>query len=229
MPMLLTVLVVDDDPVVRAGLRALLGGRPGFEVVAEAADDREALRETLRVRPHVVLLDGLTALPRLARLSRVLMLTHSRDPETVEEALRRGAGGYLVHGEFTTDELVSAVRDVGEGRARFTATASGVLLKSLRATRATAHGAIPSTAENRPFFNNPSSHMQPDLPQCGLSAREAEVMDLIATGLNNRQIAAACFITEKTVKNHINRIFAKLHTNTRAEAIASWLGTRSLP
>ncbi|MFJ7127966.1 LuxR C-terminal-related transcriptional regulator [Streptomyces sp. NPDC098101] len=226
MPTLLTVLVVDDDPVVRAGLRALLGGRPGFEVVAEAADGREALRETLRVRPHVVLLDGLTALPRLARLSRVLMLTHSREPETVEEALRRGAGGYLVHGEFTTDELVSAVRDVGEGRARFTATASGILLKSLRAT---AHAAIPPTSKNRPFFENPSSHMQPDLPQCGLSAREAEVMDLIATGLNNRQIAAACFITEKTVKNHINRIFAKLHTNTRAEAIASWLGTRSLP
>ncbi|KOX19768.1 MULTISPECIES: LuxR C-terminal-related transcriptional regulator [unclassified Streptomyces] len=226
MPTVLTVLVVDDDPVVRAGLRALLGGRPGFEVVAEAADGGEALRETLRVRPHVVLLDGLTALPRLARLSRVLMLTHSREPETVEEALRRGAGGYLVHGEFTTDELVSAVRDVGEGRARFTATASGVLLKSLRAT---AHRGMPPTVKNRPFFEKPSSQVQPNLPQCGLSAREAEVMDLIATGLNNQQIAAACFITEKTVKNHINRIFAKLHTSTRAEAIASWLGTRSLP
>ncbi|MFJ4869196.1 LuxR C-terminal-related transcriptional regulator [Streptomyces sp. NPDC088757] len=226
MPTVLTVLVVDDDPVVRAGLRALLGGRPGFEVVAEAANGREALREALRTRPHVTLLDGLTALPHLARLSRVLMLTRSRDPETVEEALRLGAGGYLVHGEFTTDELVRAVGDAGEGRARFTATASGVLLRSLRAT---AHREMSPTEANRPSFGKSPSHMQPDLSQCGLSAREAEVMDLIATGLNNQQIAAACFITEKTVKNHINRIFAKLHTNTRAEAIASWLGTRSLP
>ncbi|MFB7588121.1 response regulator [Streptomyces sp. NPDC056169] len=221
----LNVLVADDNPVVRAGLRALLGGRAGIAVVAEASDGREALREALRTRPHVILLDvrmpphdGLTALPHLARLAPVLMLTHSRDPETVEEALRRGAGGYLVHGEFTTDELLRVVREVGEGRARFTATASEVLLRSLRATAATV--SIP------PQDDDPASRAQPHVTECGLSVREVEVMDLIATGLNNRQIAATCFITEKTVKNHVNRIFAKLHTTTRAEAIASWLGTR---
>ena len=62
-------------------------------------------------------------------------------------------------------------------------------------------------------------------PSFGLSSREVEVMDLIASGMNNRQIAATCFISEKTVKNHINRIFAKLHSSTRSEAIAHWLGT----
>ncbi|WP_328942806.1 response regulator transcription factor [Streptomyces sp. NBC_00250] len=226
----ITVLVADDNPVVRAGLRSLLGDRPGFRVVAEAADGRAALRETLRTRPQVILLDvrmppydGLKALPHLARLARVLMLTYSREPETVEEALRMGAAGYLVHGEFTTEELVGAVRDVGEGRARFTATASEVLLRSLRATAHQGGGPIVSMS---PHLEIESSRMQRNVEQCGLSAREVEVMDLIATGLNNRQIAATCFITEKTVKNHINRIFAKLHTHTRAEAIASWLGTR---
>ncbi|WP_406061713.1 response regulator transcription factor [Streptomyces sp. NBC_01077] len=226
----LRVLVADDNPVVRAGLRALLGARPEFDVVGEAADGRTALRETLRTRPQVILLDvrmppwdGLAPLPHLARLARVLMLTHSREPETVEETLRLGAAGYLVHGEFTTEELVRAVRDVGEGRARFTATASEVLLRSLRAT---AHGGVESIVSMSPHLETASSRMQRNLEQCGLSAREVEVMDLIATGLNNRQIAATCFITEKTVKNHINRIFAKLHTDTRAEAIASWLGTR---
>ncbi|WP_405857137.1 response regulator transcription factor [Streptomyces sp. NBC_00090] len=222
-PPTLTVLVADDNPVVRAGLRSLLGGSPDLKVVAEASDGRAALRETLRTRPHVILLDvrmpphdGLTALPHLARLAPVLMLTHSREPETVEEALRLGAGGYLVHGEFTAEELLRAVRDVGEGRPRFTATASEVLLRSLRSATVS----IPLHGEEL------VSRAQPDVTQCGLSVREVEVMELIATGLNNRQIAATCFITEKTVKNHVNRIFAKLHTTTRAEAIASWLGTR---
>ncbi|WP_435974287.1 response regulator [Streptomyces sp. Qhu_M48] len=226
----LTILVADDNPVVRAGLRSLLGDHPDLRVVAEAADGRAALRETLRTRPQVVLLDvrmppwdGLAALPHLARLARVLMLTHSREPETVEEALRLGAGGYLVHGEFTTEELVRAVREVGEGRARFTATASEVLLRSLRAT---AHDSESPIVSMSAYFENASSRMQRNVEQWGLSVREVEVMDLIATGLNNRQIAATCFIAEKTVKNHINRIFAKLHTDTRAEAIASWLGTR---
>ncbi|MER5962941.1 response regulator transcription factor [Streptomyces sp. NPDC002057] len=226
----LTILVADDNPVVRAGLRSLLGDHPDLRVVAEASDGRAALRETLRTRPQVVLLDvrmppwdGLAALPHLARLARVLMLTHSREPETVEEALRLGAGGYLVHGEFTTEELVRAVREVGEGRARFTATASEVLLRSLRAT---AHDVESSIVAMSAHFENASSRMQRNMEEWGLSVREVEVMDLIATGLNNRQIAATCFIAEKTVKNHINRIFAKLHTDTRAEAIASWLGTR---
>ncbi|MFD7961416.1 response regulator [Streptomyces zaomyceticus] len=229
-PTALTLLVADDNPVVRAGLRSLLGGRPGFRVVAEASDGRAALREALRTRPQVILLDarmpphdGLTALPHLARLARVLMLTHSREPRTVEEALRLGAAGYLVHGEFTTEELVRAVRDVGEGRSRFTATASEVLLRSLRAS---AHEGGDPIVSMSPQLESSSSRLQRTVEQWGLSAREVEVMDLIATGLNNRQIAATCFITEKTVKNHINRIFAKLHTDTRAEAIASWLGTR---
>jgi DNA-binding NarL/FixJ family response regulator len=219
----LRVLVADDNPVVRAGLTALLTGREDITVVAEATDGREAQEAALAHRPDVILLDarmpgvdGLTALPQLAELAPVLMLTYSREPGTVREALRRGAGGYLVHGEFTAEELVSAVRDVTRGRERFTRSAEDAIAKS--------------TVPPRPISSENLSQVQRFVAQSSgrerfrLSAREAEIMDLIASGMNNQQIAATCFISEKTVKNHINRIFAKLHSTTRTEATAKWLG-----
>ncbi|GGT83255.1 MULTISPECIES: response regulator [Streptomyces] len=231
--MTLTVVVADDNPVVRAGLTSLLEGRrPDIRVVAEAPDGGTALEVTRRTRPDVVLLDvrmpvldGLTALPHLARLAPVLMLTYSGESEVVQEALRLGAGGYLVHGEFTAEELVTAVHDVRAGRAHFTPTAANALVGVVRAT---AHDDGSARSAGALQFGRMPSHVQRNVGQFGLSGREAEVMDLIASGLNNRQIADTCFISEKTVKNHINRIFAKLHSTTRSEAIAAWLGTRTL-
>ncbi|MCT4355551.1 response regulator transcription factor [Streptomyces sp. Je 1-79] len=233
--MTLTVVVADDNPVVRAGLRALLDAAgTGIRVVAEAPDGRAAMDETRRHRPDVVLLDvrmpvvdGLTALPHLARVAPVLMLTYSGESEVVQEALRLGAGGYLVHGEFTAEELVTAVRDVRAGRARLTPTAANALLGVVRNRGATAHGYGKPIVSTSLRFDGTPSQMQPDVARFGLSVREGEVMDLIASGLNNRQIADTCFISEKTVKNHINRIFAKLRATSRSEAIAAWLGTRA--
>ncbi|MGI5457462.1 response regulator [Streptomyces sp. CA-249302] len=238
----LRVVVADDNPVVRAGLTALLSGRADIEVVAEATDGREAYEATNRLRPDVVLLDvrmpgvdGISALPHLVPLAPVVMLTYSRESEIVQEALRRGAGGYLVHGEFTADQLVSAVRDIKEGRAHFTSTAADALLAQLRETSATAHNENLTTPLSEAIFAKGLSRLQPDVGQFSrksnsqLSAREAEIMDLIASGMNNQQIAATCFISEKTVKNHINRIFAKLHSTTRSEATAKWLGTAPGP
>ncbi|MBT2439403.1 response regulator transcription factor [Streptomyces sp. ISL-36] len=230
--MTLTVVVADDNPVVRAGLTSLLEGRSDIRVVAEAPDGGTALAETERHRPDLVLLDvrmpnvdGLTALPQLARLAPVLMLTYSGEGDVVQEALRLGAGGYLVHGEFTADELVTAVHDVRAGRAHFTPTAANALVGVVRAT---AHGGMGPSLWGPMEFPRTTSQVQRNVGQFGLSGREAEVMDLIASGLSNRQIADTCFISEKTVKNHINRIFAKLHSTTRSEAIAAWLGTRPL-
>jgi DNA-binding NarL/FixJ family response regulator len=233
------VLVADDNPVVRAGLTALLRDRDDITVVAEAADGREACEAALRHRPDVVLLDvrmpgvdGLSALPHLTRTAHVLMLTYSHEAAVVEAALRGGAGGYLVHGEFTVQELVSAVRDVTLGRAHFTPTAATAVLAHLQKS-ATAHDGV----SGDPLFSLTSteslSQLQPPVRVSGvetgargaLSGREAEIMDLIASGMTNRQIAATCFISEKTVKNHINRIFAKLHSGSRSEAAAKWLGT----
>ncbi|MFD8883521.1 response regulator [Streptomyces erythrochromogenes] len=216
----LNVLIADGNPVIRAGLAAILATAADIEVTAQAADGREALSLTRRHAPDVVLLDvrmpgvdGISALPHLVQLAPVLMLTYSKEAGIVREALLLGAGGYLVHGEFTADELLRAVHDAPLGRPHFTPTAASALLTELRA----------------------SSHPQRDVAQSsermhnsvvfGLSSREVEIMDLIASGMSNQQIAAACFISEKTVKNHINRIFAKLRSATRSEAIARWLGT----
>ncbi|MET9510419.1 response regulator transcription factor [Streptomyces flavidovirens] len=290
-PSLLRVLIADDNPVVRAGLTVLLGGRDDVEIVAEAADGRQALAAAQHYRPDVVLLDvrmpgvdGISALPYLVQVAPVMMLTYSRESEIVREALRLGAGGYLVHGEFTAEQLVGAVRDIKEGRAHFTASAQDALLAHMRggggaapagagtelpeglgtvyATGApyTGMGRIPGHAgagdasahafreanggpdvSDSGRLSENSSQVQSGMAQYstgrqqgrrgrgmqdfGLSAREVEVMDLIASGMSNQQIAATCFISEKTVKNHINRIFAKLHSASRSEAIALWLGS----
>lgn len=282
-PAPLRVVVADDNPVVRAGLTTLLSSHGDITVVAQAADGREAYEAAHRHRPDVVLLDvrmpgvdGLAALPHLVGIAPVLMLTYSGESEVVREALRRGAGGYLVHGEFTADRLAEAVRDVGGGRPHFTATAADALLTGLRRQpgrdpapdpageapppegrsrcddeSATAYGTPSATSSGatsevppevsavgfRHATPSPNSakglsRLQPnvgeslaDRSRFRLSAREAEIMDLIASGMTNQQIAAACFISEKTVKNHVNHIFAKLHSTSRAEATAKWLGT----
>ncbi len=231
----LRVLVADDNPVVRAGLAALLSGHPDTTVVAEARDGREAYEAAVRHRPDVILLDvrmpgvdGISALPHLVGLAPVMMLTYSHETETVREALRLGAGGYLVHGEFTTEQLVTAVRDVREGRPHVTPGAARALLAELRGD-APAHAGFQLPELPPDSAPQTLSQLQPSMGQSfrsrfRLSSREAEIMDLIASGMTNQQIAAACFISEKTVKNHINRIFAKLHTTTRSQATAKWLG-----
>ncbi|MDQ0794302.1 response regulator transcription factor [Streptomyces sp. B1I3] len=283
----LRVVVADDNPVVRAGLGVLLSGRVDIEVVAEAADGRQAYEAAVRHRPDVVLLDvrmpgvdGISALPHLVQVAPVMMLTYSRESDIVHEALRLGAGGYLVHGEFTADQLVQAVRDTKSGRAHFTATAANALLAHMRqgpgqvarhlpdglGTALTTgapqggpghpgrpagndpHGAQPPGPSGTRAAGPPESLSQlqpvvaqsstegsrnrlpaPNRRQYDLSSREAEVMELIASGMSNQQIAATCFISEKTVKNHINRIFTKLHSGSRSEAIARWLGTAPGP
>ncbi|MET9803459.1 response regulator transcription factor [Streptomyces sp. NPDC006368] len=264
------VVVADDNPVVRAGLTVLLSGRADIEVVAEAADGRAAYEAAVRHRPDVVLLDvrmpgvdGISALPHLVRVAPVMMLTYSREHAVVHEALRLGAGGYLVHGEFTADELVQAVRDIQSGRPHLTPTATNALLQHMRQGHGPTGGhplpdglgtalGSPYPDAARPVPTPPPaarqpqslSQLQPVVAQSsmtagpvtlpnraafGLSSREEEVMELIASGMSNQQIAATCFISEKTVKNHINRIFTKLHSGTRSEAIARWLGTAPTP
>ncbi|MEW1773801.1 response regulator transcription factor [Streptomyces sp. NPDC086777] len=231
----LRVLVADDNPVIRAGLTAVLSAANDLTVVAEAEDGRAAYEAALRHRPDVILLDvrmprvdGIAALPHLVRVAPVMMLTYSDETALVQEAVRLGAGGYLVHGEFTTQQLTEAVRDVGRGRPHFTPTATNALLAHVRGD-ATAHTEPELGAPGGNFTARHLSRLQSPVGQSSqsrfqLSGREAEIMDLIASGMSNQQIAAVCFISEKTVKNHINRIFAKLHTTTRAQATAKWLG-----
>ncbi|GAA1561729.1 response regulator transcription factor [Actinomadura kijaniata] len=211
---LVKVVVADDNPVVRSGLVSLLEATGVARVLAEAADGRRAIELTELHRPDLVLLDvrmplldGVTAVQTLSKITKVLMLTYTDDPEVIRAAVRGGASGYLVHGTFGVDELAAAVRDAAAGTGN---PLSQVAITALM------------DAVKEPAKPGPRNG---DRDKYGLSAREVEVMDLIAQGRANREIAGALFLTEKTVKNHVNRIFAKLAVENRAAAIARWLGT----
>lgn len=201
-----SVVVVDDNAVIRMGLRSLVEASPVMRWAGEAGDGEEAVRVVRAILPDVVLLDvrmprrdGVQVAAEVRSWSRVLMLTYSDAPEVVRAALDAGANGYLVHGQFTADELERAVL----------AVASGAML--LSAPAAAALRAAPAAAEPPP---------RSDL---GLSERQQEIMELVAQGRTNGAIAQACFLSEKTVKNHVNHIFARLGVSTRAEAVSVWL------
>lgn len=209
------VLVVDDNAFVRAGLTSALEAAGDIEVVGEAGDGRAAEELAARLAPDVVLLDvrmpgagGVSAAAALSRTSRVIMLTQVEEPEVVLAAVRNGAVGYLVHNTFTGDELAAAVRDTARNRAHPLSRAAGAALIGAARSAPAAPAADP--AERCARF--------------GLSAREGEVMELIARGRSNPEIAAKLVLTEKTVKNYINRIYAKLGAPNRATAIVTWLG-----
>lgn len=211
-PSELSVLVVDDNPVVRLGLRSVLHDVPHVTRVLEAGDGAEAVEVTRAESPALALLDvrmpgtdGLTVLPELAELTTVVMLTHSDEPEVVRRAMRSGARGYLVHGRIGVPELSAAVRICLEGGTVLGAGVSELLWSP------EAQEEAPRPAENR--------HPQ-------LTDREREIMELISTGMSNADIGRRLYLAEKTVKNHINRIYEKLGYQTRAEAISDWLGGR---
>ncbi|GAA2159458.1 response regulator transcription factor [Actinomadura napierensis] len=212
------VLVADDNVVVRSGLVSLLEAH-GIEVVGEAGDGRRAVELTARLRPDLVLLDvrmplmdGVAAAAEISPLAPVLMLTYTDDPGTVRAALGKGATGYLVHGAFTADELIAAVHNAAGGAHPLSPAAVSALV-----------GAVREASEPAA----PGSGTPPDAPHggFGLSAREAEVMRLIVQGASNGEIAGRLFLAEKTVKNHVNRIYAKLGVTSRGAAIARWIGT----
>ena len=216
------VLIVDDSPVVRMGLRSLLLVEDGIEVVGEAGDGDEGLSMASNLRPDVVLLDvrmprrdGVSVVSEIAELAKVLMMTFTDETHVIQEALRRGASGYLVHGTFDAEFLGSMVRQCAGGAGAF----SGPALAALR-SGGTATPQVPPTLGGTVEASPP--HRGEEITG-GLSPRQVEVMDLVAEGRSNREIAAELFLAEKTVKNHINAIFAELGVGTRAEAIVRWL------
>jgi DNA-binding NarL/FixJ family response regulator len=205
-----TVVIVDDNPMVRAGLRAYLDVG-GVNVVGEAADGRQALVVVARHRPDVTLLDyrmpvadGLEVLSRLADNTRVLLLTSDGSAEVISLALARGASGFLTHADLGPDELLRAVAAVAAGEAWLAPAAAAVAVRELR-------GRAERESAARIRF--------------GLTRRERELMDLLVKGLTNGQIADDLVLTEKTVKNHLNHVYAKLGVSHRAEAVVRWQGS----
>jgi DNA-binding NarL/FixJ family response regulator len=208
---MIRVLIVDDNAVIRRGVAALLEDTSDIQVVGEAGDGREALRVAAETGPAVVLLDvrmpvmdGIAAAGPLSEKARVMMLTYSDDEDRVTGAIRAGASGYLVHGQFEPEELVARIRQLAAGETVLSPAIVGTVFEALRRT--------PGSPDES---SGPAS----------LTAREREIMNLIAQGLTNRQIAERFVLSEKTVKNHVNRIYAKLDASNRVQATAVWLGT----
>jgi len=205
---MIRVCVVDDQTLVRQGIRSLLALADGIEVVAEADDGDAALLAILEHDPDVVLLDlrmpgraGIATLRELeARgdITPVLVLTTFDDDELVLQALRAGARGYLLK-DVTLEQLVGAVRTLAEGG---TLIEPAITQRLLRAVR-----------------RSPETEDDLGGPPPSLTAREIEVLRLVASGYANREIAAAMHLAEGTVKNHVSNVLLKLGVRDRTRAV----------
>jgi DNA-binding NarL/FixJ family response regulator len=205
------VLAVDDQRVIREGLVMLLGLLPDVEVVGTAANGEEALALADELRPDVVLMDlrmprvdGVEATRRLRAIHpeiKVVVLTTYADDRSVIDALRAGALGYLTK-DAGADEIRQALQRVANGQAAVDPAVQMHLVEAIAG--ATGEPAPPSPA--------------PELPD-GLTPREAEVLGLIGAGLSNTEIAATLFVSEATVKSHVNHMLPKIGARDRAQAV----------
>lgn len=199
------VVVADDHPIFRDGLAMLLASVDGIDVVGTAADGAEAVDAATRLRPDVVVMDvqmprlnGVEATRRLAADLPgigIVVLTMSEDDGTVFAAVRAGARGYLVKGA-EQEEIVRAITTVASGGAVFGATLALRIAEFFAAGPPTPTDAFPQ-----------------------LTAREREILELLAAGRSNQQIASALYLSPKTVRNNVSNVFAKLQVADRAEAI----------
>lgn len=215
------VVIADDNGIVRMGLESLLAATDSVRVVASVEHGALAVKAVEELKPDLCLLDvrmpvmnGIEATKAIAKQCKVLMLTHSEDAENVTAAVANGASGYVVYSELNTDYIYQTMQSILAGAMVVSPTASSALLSP------TPHVEVHSDKN----VSEPRGTTVPSpADQFGLSRRETEVMTLVADGLNNRQIAESFFLSEKTVKNHINRIFGKMHVTSRAEAVSIWL------
>jgi DNA-binding NarL/FixJ family response regulator len=204
------VLIADDQRVVRDGLAMLVGLIDGVEIVGAACDGEEAVRLAVAHRPGVILMDlrmpGMDGIAATAQLrdrlpsARVLVLTTYADDDTILPALRAGGHGYLTK-DASAEQIEAAIRAVHAGQ-----THLDPLVQERLVATVTAQPSDPAAPGTRP------------LP-AGLTTREAEVLTLLAAGLSNAEIAQRLFVSNATVKTHINRIFAKTGARDRAQAV----------
>lgn len=200
------VLIADDHAVVRQGLAALIGTEPGMTLVGEARDGIEAVEQARVLQPDLILMDlimprkdGLTAIREIREAnsaSRILVLTSFAEENQVLLALKAGAQGYLLK-EASAQELLQAIRDVYRGDAALHPKAARQVVRQLN---------------------------QPQAPQQdSLTKREVEVLKLVAQGCSDNEIAKRLTISERTVRNHVGSILAKLHVENRTQAaVYAW-------
>jgi DNA-binding NarL/FixJ family response regulator len=205
-----SILIVDDQALVRVGLRKILEAEPQLEVVGEAADGEDAVSAARRLRPELVLmdvrmpvLDGIEATRRIVRAqpgTRVLILTTFGLDGYVFDALRAGASGFMLK-DAPPEEIAAAVRLVAAGEALLAPSVTRAVIEEFARQPAAATPVEP-------------------VALAGLTPREREVLDLLATGATNKAIAGSLFITEKTASVHVSNLLAKLDVANRGEAAA---------
>jgi DNA-binding NarL/FixJ family response regulator len=204
----LRILVADDHEVVRRGLRALLQARPGWEVCGEAASGREAVERARELRPDIAILDitmpelnGLEAARRILRVAprtQVLILTMHDSDELVQEVLATGARGYVLKSDAGRD-LVAAVEALAEGRPFFTARVADLVLSG--------------------YLRGSAAPARREPPARRLTGREREVLQLLAEGRTNKEVAALLAISVKTVETHRANIMRKLNLHSISELV----------
>jgi DNA-binding NarL/FixJ family response regulator len=211
------VLLVDDQPLLRAGIRLLLESEDDIVVVGEAGDGEEAIAMALETRPDVVLMDismprltGIEATTRIAaddRLAgvRVLILTTFESDDHVFQALRGGASGFMAK-DSDPGDVLAAVRAIASGDAQLSPSVMRRLIEELVAW--------------------PERRLSSPAQLDELTAREREVMTLVAFGLTNQEIAARLVLSPATAKTHVNRMMVKLHARDRAQLVALAYQTR---
>jgi DNA-binding NarL/FixJ family response regulator len=206
----LRLLLVDDQSLVRSGFRMLVEAQPDMEVVAEAADGHEAVEQTRRIRPDVILMD--VRMPKMDGIEatrlitedtatagcRVLILTTYDLDEYVFRGLRAGASGFLMK-DVAPEELVKAIRVVADGESLLSPSVTRRLIEE--------------------FVRTPEPAAEPPPELGSLTDREREILELIGHGLANREIAERLYLSMATVKTHVNRVFAKLDLRDRAQAV----------
>ena len=203
----LSILIADDHPVVRDGLRGMLESQPDFEVVGEAADGAQAIKLVEELRPEIVLMDlrmplkdGISATREARQLmpeTRILALTTFDDDELIFEAFRAGAAGYLLK-DCTPEILREAILVTAQGESFMPPGVATRVVSALTKLSAPALERIVAPK--------------------GLSKRELEVLSCLADGASNKEIAQKLFIAEGTVKNHLTQIFEKLDLEDRTQA-----------
>ena len=199
------VLIADDHALFRYGMRAMLNSDPQLEVVGEAATGEEAVASTAELKPDIVLMDiqmpGLNGIEATRKIVRadptvgVVVVTMFEEDDSVFAAMRAGARGYVLKGG-DADEVVKVVSAVAQGEAHFGPDVARRLMG---------------------FFSAPKHAPTEAFPM--LTAREGEVLDLIARGLNNTEIADRLYVSQKTVRNHVSNVFLKLQVADRSQAI----------